>query len=77
MRRFARALEDLRCPGIDVKPTVSVGLVTVGPDSFLTDREVLARADRAKAFAKQNGKHRVAGYAGELVTERDLVVLEG
>lgn len=77
VRRFARALEDLRCPGIDVKPTVSVGLVTVGPDSFLTDREVLARADRAKAFAKGNGKRRVAGYAGELVTERDLVVLEG
>ncbi len=77
VRRFARALEDLRCPGIDVKPTVSVGLVTVGPDSFLTDREVLARADRAKAFAKQSGKRRVAGYAGELVTERDLVVLDG
>jgi diguanylate cyclase (GGDEF)-like protein len=77
VRRFARALEDLRCPGIDLKPTISVGLVTVGPDSFLTDREVLARADRAKAFAKQSGKRRVAGYAGELVSERDLVVLEG
>jgi len=77
VRRFARALEDLRCPGIDRKPTVSVGLVTVGPDGFLTDREVLARADRAKAFAKQNGKHCVAGYAGELMNEADLVVLEG
>jgi diguanylate cyclase (GGDEF)-like protein len=77
VRRFARALEDLRCPGIDLKPTVSVGLVTIGPDSFLTDREVLARADQAKAFAKKSGKRRVAGYAGELMTERDLVVLEG
>jgi len=77
VRRFTRALEDLRCPGIDLKPTVSAGLVTVGPGSFLTDREVLARADRAKAFAKASGKRRIAGYTGELMTESDLAVLEG
>jgi diguanylate cyclase (GGDEF)-like protein len=77
VRRFSRGLADLRCPGIELKPTISVGLVTVGPDSFLTDREVLARADRAKAFAKENGKHRVAGYGGELMGEADLVIVEG
>jgi diguanylate cyclase (GGDEF)-like protein len=75
VRSFAHALRELRCPGIDPRPTVSAGIVEVAPDSFLTEREVLARADRAKAFAKQEGKHRVAGYEGELMRELDLRVL--
>jgi diguanylate cyclase (GGDEF)-like protein len=75
--RFVRALAELRCPGIDEPPTVSAGLVGVGPDCFLTDREVQQRADRAKAFAKATGKRSVAGYAGELMREVDLVLLGG
>lgn len=75
--RFVRDLAGLRCPGIDEPPTVSAGLVTVGPDCFLTDREVQQRADRAKAFAKAAGKRSVAGYAGELMREVDLVLLDG
>lgn len=72
---FVRALADLRCPGIDEPPTVSAGVVAVGPDCFLTDREIQQRADRAKAFAKAKGKRSVAGYAGELMREADLVLL--
>lgn len=75
VRRFARALAELRCPGIDPRPTISAGIVEVAPDGFLTEREVLARADRAKAFAKAAGKHRAAGYDGELMRETDLRVL--
>ncbi|HEY8377161.1 MAG TPA: GGDEF domain-containing protein [Nannocystis sp.] len=73
--RFVAALADLRCPGIDELPTVSAGIVCVGPDCFLTDREVQQRADRAKAFAKAQGKRCVAGYSGELMREEDLVLL--
>jgi diguanylate cyclase (GGDEF)-like protein len=76
VRRFARALAELRCPGIDTRPSVSAGVVEVAPDGFLTEREVLARADRAKAFAKTSGKRRTAGYEGELMREADLHVLE-
>jgi diguanylate cyclase (GGDEF)-like protein len=76
VRRFANALRELRCPGVDPRPTVSAGVVELAPDSFLTEREVLARADRAKAFAKSNGKRRVAGYEGELMREQDLRVLD-
>ncbi len=72
---FARALAVLRYPGIDERPTVSTGLVTVGPDCFLTEREVQERADRAKAFAKLAGKRCVAGYASEIMREADLVLL--
>lgn len=75
VRRFARALAELRCPGIDLRPTISAGIVEVAPDGFLTEREVLARADRAKAFAKTSGKRRTAGYEGELMREGDLRVL--
>ncbi len=74
---FARALTELRYPGIEGRPTISSGLVTVGPDCFLTEREIQERADRAKAFAKLAGKRCVAGYLGELMREADLVVLGG
>ena len=72
---FARALAVLRYPGIEERPTVSTGLVTVGPDCFLTEREVQERADRAKAFAKLAGKRCVAGYASEIMREADLILL--
>lgn len=74
---FGRALAELRFLGIEGRPTVSTGLVLVGPDCSLTDREVQERADRAKAFAKLAGKRCVAGYVGELMREADLVVLGG
>lgn len=74
--RFFRALTELRCPGIDDAPTVSVGVVTFGPDCALTDRELQQRADRAKAFAKASGKRCVGGYRSELMREADLVLLD-
>ena len=74
-RRFAASLRALRCPGIDRRPTISAGIVVVGPDGFLTEHELLARADRAKAFAKAQGKARAAGYESDRFREDDLVDL--
>lgn len=70
--KFSAALRELRCPGIDPRPTVSSGVVEIGVDCALTEREALARADRAKAFAKQAGKDCTAGYDHELMREGDL-----
>lgn len=72
VRRFAAALPAMRCPGIDRRPTISAGIVIVAPDCFLTEHEILARADRAKAFAKERGKARAAGYGSERFREDDL-----
>lgn len=77
VRRFAAGLPTLRCPGIERRPTISAGIVVAGPDCFLTDHEILARADRAKAHAKSHGKARAAGYGGERFREEDLVELGG
>jgi diguanylate cyclase (GGDEF)-like protein len=71
-RRFAASCRTLRCPGIDRRPTISAGIVVVGPDGFLTEHELLARADRAKAFAKAEGKARAASYTGDRFREDDL-----
>lgn len=56
-------------------PTLSIGLCTVGPDCYLTDREVLARANEAKNFAKGSRKGSLATYDGGLFRTGDLVLL--
>jgi diguanylate cyclase (GGDEF)-like protein len=42
--------------------TVSIGFCSPGPDSYLTDQEILQSANRAKAFAKNTGKNCIAAY---------------
>lgn len=67
-RRLAVALlGDLRqrivdavFPSTDVKLTVSMGATVVDPDCPLTDREVLGRANAAKARAKAERKGTIA-----------------
>jgi hypothetical protein len=58
------------------RTTVSIGLCIVDPDCPLTDRELLDRANRAKQFAKQNGKNRIATYRGLRFTDRELEVVK-
>jgi diguanylate cyclase (GGDEF)-like protein len=65
----------LRFFGTDKTITVSVGLCVADRDCFLTDRELLQKAQRAKDFAKKEGRDRVAGYAGTLFDESELRVL--
>jgi diguanylate cyclase (GGDEF)-like protein len=49
--------------GIEEKTTISVGICSVTSDCFLTDREILERANKAKNFAKANGKNCMAYYS--------------
>lgn len=76
LRRLQEALRELALPGIEEVITISAGVCPVGPDCILTDREVLERANRAKSFAKERGKDRVAWYRGELYREEMLEVGE-
>jgi diguanylate cyclase (GGDEF)-like protein len=57
-------LAHLSYPDIPDKTTVSIGLCIVEPDSPLTDRELLDRANRAKQHAKEKGKNCIATYRG-------------
>jgi diguanylate cyclase (GGDEF)-like protein len=66
---------ELRFHGTDKTITISVGLCVADPDCFLTDSELLQKAERAKNFAEREGRDRVAGYAGALFDESELRVL--
>jgi diguanylate cyclase (GGDEF)-like protein len=67
-KRIAR----LRFVGTDKTITVSVGLCVADRDCFLTDGELLQKAERAKNFAKKEGRDRIAGYGGKLFDENEL-----
>ena len=53
--------------GLDQRITLSVGCVIVGPDSGLTDRELVERAAHARGFAK--GKRDAVAIIGSELTE--------
>jgi diguanylate cyclase (GGDEF)-like protein len=65
----------LRFLGTDKTITLSVGLCVADRDCFLTDEELLQKAEQAMNFAKNEGRDRVAGYAGTLFDESELRVL--
>lgn len=55
-----RAVSGQVYPDTSRSTTLSIGVFVADADCSLTDTEVLARANRAKAFAKDNGRNRVA-----------------
>jgi diguanylate cyclase (GGDEF)-like protein len=65
----------LQFSGLDKVITISVGICVADRDCFLTDGELLQKAERAKNFAKKEGRDRVAGYASPLFEESELHVL--
>ncbi len=65
----------LRFLGTGKTITVSVGICVADRDCFLTDRELLKKAQQAKDFAKKEGRDRVAGYTGKLFDESELQIL--
>ena len=69
-------LAGLSYPDITEKTTVSIGLCIADAVCPLTDRELLDRANRAKQFAKQNGKNCIATYAGTRIIDSELHVVK-
>jgi GGDEF domain-containing protein len=76
-------VDELRCklaaltyPDIPELTTVSVGLCIVEPDSPLTDRELLDRANSAKKFAKSHGKNCIATYKDSRLWSADLEIIK-
>jgi GGDEF domain-containing protein len=59
---------------IERKPTVSIGVCVVEADSHLTDSEAQERANRAKKFAKDQGKNRIAAFGSDLFRDEDLYI---
>ena len=65
-------LTQLRFRGIERKLTISIGLCMVSDQAFLTDREVLEAANRAKSHAKQNRKDSLFVCRGPLYRNEDI-----
>jgi diguanylate cyclase (GGDEF)-like protein len=69
-------VSEIRYAGIDGVTTVSVGFCYVDADCLLTDREIEARANKAKNFAKKQGKNRIATFKGTAFEDGDLVIVD-
>ena len=69
-------LQGLIYRNIPERTSVSIGMCVLGPDCFLTEREAEERANRAKNYAKQQGRNRIATYRGSIFREEDLCVSE-
>lgn len=67
-------LGELQYPGIRERTTVSIGFYSVDSDCLLTDREIERRINRAKKFAKENGKNCIATYKDDESDELRVVV---
>lgn len=76
IKEFQQKLRMISYRGIAEKTTVSIGALFVPSDCFLTEREVEDRANRAKNFAKQNGKNCIATYKGTYYNESELVIVK-
>src|SRR5262249_15461003 len=71
MDRLRQDLAALSYEGIQRKATVSIGVVIVRPECHLTGHEIEHAAERAKDFAKQSGRNRVATYNSSFIQDGD------
>jgi diguanylate cyclase (GGDEF)-like protein len=76
IKEFQQKLRMISYRGIAEKTTVSIGALFVSADCFLTEKEIEDRANRAKNFAKKNGKNCIATYKGAFYAESDLVIVK-
>jgi diguanylate cyclase (GGDEF)-like protein len=65
-------LGGLEFRNIRKKTSVSIGMCIVDPDCFLTEREIEERANRAKNYAKEQGRNCIATYRSSFFREQDL-----
>jgi diguanylate cyclase (GGDEF)-like protein len=76
IKEFQQKLRMITYRGITEKTTVSIGALFVSADCFLTEREIEDRANRAKNFAKKNGKNCIATYKGAYYQDSELYVVK-
>ena len=76
IKEFQQKLRMITYRGVAEKTTVSIGALFVPSDCFLTEREVEDRANRAKNFAKKNGKNCIATFKGTYYDDSELVIVK-
>ena len=76
LAKMQKALSQTDYQEVEMRPTVSIGLCEVTDESVLTNRQVEEWAARAKKFAKDNGKNRIAGFVGDAPRQDALRVFK-
>ncbi len=74
-----RSIENLQFHGIEQRATISIGFVLIDSDCFLTDREIVEKANAAKKFAKGetgDGKNRIATFRGTQFSPTQLIIVD-
>jgi diguanylate cyclase (GGDEF)-like protein len=74
LQHLQAALDLAHYPGIEPRPTISIGVCILDPESALLNREALARAAAAKKRAKAGGRNCIAIAIAPLNSE-DVEVL--
>jgi diguanylate cyclase (GGDEF)-like protein len=69
------SISQLSYDGIKEKTTISIGFCSVDLDCYLTPREIQKRANRAKDFAKKNGRDCIATYTDTDFEDKALKVI--
>jgi len=73
--KLRRLIEALEFHGIESHATISTGFVFVDDDCFLTEREIVKRANEAKKYAKRGKKNRIATFGGTHYDPKELYVV--
>ena len=66
------SVAEIKYRHVEERTTISVGFCSIDEDTYLTDREIENRANKAKNFAKKNGKNCIATYQGRRFEEDEL-----
>ncbi len=75
LEKFQEALSQAIFSGVQSNPTVSIGVCEVTNDSFFTNRQAEEWAAKAKQFAKDKGRNRIAGFSGDIPSDENLQIL--
>jgi diguanylate cyclase (GGDEF)-like protein len=75
MSGLRKRITELRFQTTTQTITLSIGLCVADRNCFLTDEELLQKAEQAMNFAKNAGRNRVAGYSGKLFDPSELRLL--
>ena len=75
LEALRKSVSEIEYSGVNDRTTVSIGFCCIDPDAYKTDREIETLANRAKNFAKTNGKNCIATYIGPHFEENELRVV--
>jgi diguanylate cyclase (GGDEF)-like protein len=76
LKRLQARMKHLKYDGTKLRTHVSIGFCVAGATCPLSNMELINKAERAKNFAKENGRDCIASYTKESFAEADRAIVE-